>query len=486
MTLWNSMKKFNSLILFFILCLGFIFPCLSSFSKDIENSQAILISESDINFIQDIVGTKLDDMDYSLRADAVLNQNPFNKTTELMMEGYSIVPTANANNEIYNKSYKVSDFSFDSHKSIFMWIYLPDNPYTNLFNLSITFSNSIGTKSALWDFKYDTLYEMMSFATKYGWKLFELSYDDCQAKNLTSDEETIFTQMRIDYTYPVTDAEDIFTNGKLSFYHVYLGSKIESTSNIALQPDYINYGIKSSFEKGLQDLCYNDRYTVGSIDKVFDYIYVGRYNLLLNGSHNNKFEWEMNIKNDDGITDVSSGYNYLANTLGTNSFNIILRELRSSKQIDLLSLEFNFDCREYNFGNFTNNNYELKESNTIVLNFKIGNNFSKQGDIDVKVSNDEILKVNSCIYDFENDCYLIRVTGLKKGSASVIVYAEGVRFNGDYGEYKVSTKINVKKESKGIFTKNTWFVILGIYILAMVVFGSITLVNLKRAKQLKN
>ena len=482
-----NIKKFFNLLLSFVFLLGFVLPIFSNV-KIKDNKAKAIINESEIAFIQDIVSTNNTEMSLSLRANAVLNQTPFNKNTNAMMEGYSITPTADKNNEIRDVEYEVIPFALDENKSVFMWIYLPDSPNTNLYNLKISFTNEHGNSSITWEIRYDKLYEIIStnYQNKYGWKLFEFTYKNASVENYLGDAS--LSKMRISYYFDL-NLEDYLelprsTNGKLSFYHIYLGGKMEDNINVALSTEYVNYKMKKDFESEFTSLCLNDVYIVKELQDIFEYIFVGKYNLLLTGSHNNLFQWEFYINNGKGRTDVVSGYDFKMDTEGLTSFNIQLTETRSNKEISLFNNKIEFNCSNYSFGGFTQYKYELIEEEVISLSFKLKDGFKLTGKVKIESSDEEIFKVNSYIYDEKSKIYIVKITGLKKGVASIVAKAEGSRPNKDEDQFQIMTKVYVSKKEEKFFNKKTVIITVAFYGTTILIFGIFTFINMKRAKKL--
>ncbi|MBQ8426074.1 MAG: hypothetical protein IJX17_08700, partial [Clostridia bacterium] len=185
-----------------------------------------------------------------------------------------------------------------------------------------------------------------------------------------------------------------------------------------------------------------------------------------------------------GRTDVVSGYDFKMDTEGLTSFNIQLTETRSNKEISLFNNKIEFNCSNYSFGGFTQYKYELIEEEVISLSFKLKDGFKLTGKVKIESSDEEIFKVNSYIYDEKSKIYIVKITGLKKGVASIVAKAEGSRPNKDEDQFQIMTKVYVSKKEEKFFNKKTVIITVAFYGTTILIFGIFTFINMKRAKKL--
>jgi len=478
-------KRIFSIFLGLIVCFILVLPNFFDANSNISETNAI-VSEADINFIQDIVSVNINEMGSDLRSDAVEKQNPYYSKTNEMLPGYSIVPTSNNDNEIRGEIYSIKPFSLSQSTSVFVWIYLPDSPYTNFYTLKVSFLDE-NNNSINWVLDFDKLSNLVgeSYTYNYGWKLFEFVFDDAELDGADSDTE--YTKMKIEYFLEyydeVSDMLQKKTNGRLSFYHVYLGSKTLNKTSVLLQLSYVNYKVKASFKEEFNSLCYMDKYVVKEVKDIFEYIYVGKFNLLLSGSQNNIFTWSFYFKNNKGKTDVVPGQPFEMNVKGENTLRIILEEKRDDKDREIINTYVSVNCSDYIFGFFSKSEYSIYEEDTLIINFKIKDTFDLIGDINFSTSDEEILKINSFYFDNSTNSYVVNVTAVKKGRANIIATATGLRDNLINGEFSTSSEFSVRKRPVKFFTPGTWLGLGIIYGSAILVFGTFTFINFKRAKK---
>ena len=278
------------------LCLGFLLPVFSNVKFKDKTSAASLEP------LEVIIETDINSMSGTLRNDAQngLGQTPFDEEEKKLMDGYSITPLSDSKNQISGRTYNVNEFTLDREKSVFIWVYFPDHPLDNFYDLTITFANNFGEKIS-WEFDYDRLYDMMYpmhlAYNYYGWKQLELVFYD-GLKNFSESSSKSFSVLEISYKKNADiPFEETNTNGTLSIYGAFTHERIGEETNISSARDYAYYEFNPTFISTLQNLYTGSSYKLTSKTDIFSYIYVGKKNLILNSAQNNMFDLSISCTN---------------------------------------------------------------------------------------------------------------------------------------------------------------------------------------------
>lgn len=505
-------KKILCSILFAIICICMFLP--NFYKKTIKVTNAIA-SESSISGKQDIVPVNYNEMTSELKNSAVSAQNPFDSSTASVMPGYSITPKTSTTsggknyNEIKNVSYSVLEFQIRSGQSVFMWIYFPDDPLENWYSLSLLFKDLNGN-SIEWNFTPTDLSSLMNdvSAYRYGWKLIELTYDSAIKSNGFNENSTLFI-FQISYEIILNDIasylgektefEDssYLTNGKLSFYHVFLGNSISSTSNIAINTNYYYYSLKQSFLNELDGLILNETYTVKQLSDMFDYIYAGKSNLLLTAFSNNKFEFTYTFLSNSIVNDRFPNEKFTFDSAGEYSFIITLKENRYTRSFFELAtkqeqklvfkLSHSFNIHEYVFGKFNDSLYEMKKNNNYIITFSLKSDFNLTGGIKFVSENEKTIAIKSINYNSDLKRYEIVVVAKNSGRANINAFAVGTcEKKPNAQEYSSSSTVEVGFSSSG-YSELFKFIITILIASAILscVFMIFTIINIKKNKRLQ-
>lgn len=462
------------------MCLGFLLPVFSNLNFSNNASAA-----SSLTPLETIVGTDIESMTGSLKTDASkgLGQTPFDTENKRVMEGYSVTPTADSTNQISGRSYSVNPFTVGNNISIFIWIYFPDNPYDNFYDLSIKFSNNSGN-TAEWLLNYDNIYDLMqqmsiSYAF-YGWKQLELVYNDAE-KNYVDAGNKTFTSMEISYK-KTTEYANSTSNGTLSFYSVFTSSKVSDKTSIFTARDYAYYGFASEFTDAFKNLYIGSTYKLTSISDIFEFVYVGNKNLALSGTQNNLFDWSITLKHYSQKDEFRLGYTMAFDDPGEYilEFNLI-EQLSSGKTREVFTAKHIISVMKFTFGIFSSSLYDIDKNSTVTLRFDVNGDFVAEKNYSFKVEDEKIAKIESVEFDSKTNSYYIKVKGLKKGSTKVSVSATGYR-QGDAtsSDFIESASISVIYNGLSPWILTCLYVLLGVYAVAFVIFVSISFVNARR------
>lgn len=494
------MKKLLNLLICFLMtfCLISSGFCLKRESQ-ISNA---FVSSDEIVKTQEIIGVEKEKFSgQSLKNDATYLQTPYDLDTGAFMEGYSITPSVVTNQDskyrrqVYNKVYSVNEFTLSKNSSIFMWIYLPDELEDNLFIFSISFVNSSGAVIE-WSYDDEDMFELypISFSNYNGWALFEFRINGATKYN--ANESSIFNEMIINYhfnfdSYDVEfNYDNIIINDSLSFYNVFVGEKTSEKTQVIKQLSYVNYKYNDLFTKKINSIYLGDSFSFVSINNIFEFIMVGKYNLNYSSNSNNKYLWTFTILNGNSKTTLN--HNSIDRRVkftysGKSSISIKLEEKRSSSTKKLIEKTYEFECKDFVLGNFYQNSFKIEKNKVTQLIFSLNENFEIQGDINFQSSDESVFKILDYYYDETTGVYYVEIEGYKSSnsSADLIVTASGTRYDSNLAEYKVSTKIEIKKNSN-LFTSTFFYIIIGIYLVAILIFAVSTIITKKKQKKLIN
>lgn len=493
------MKRFTNLCLMIFMIFCALFSC---FNINAENKVCGALDSSDIVRQTQIIPTSKDELpNQSLKNDATFYQTPYDENKNDFMDGYSITPSVVTNSnskyrrQIYEKSYYVNEFSVPSDCSIYMWVYLPDEINDNLFIFSLSFL-SLSGEIVTWEYDDDTFDDLfqMSYSSNFGWILFEFKVQD--AKKNTSSETTIFTQMILNYHFNYEkysekygfefNPDNIIINGSLSIYDVFVGKSKSSKTTIISKISYTIYKIKNEFRSKINAICLNDSLILDDLKNIFDYVFVGKYNLLLNGTQNNKFVWTFTIYNGSEKTTLNQ--NSLKTRVkftykGDCSVGLKLEETRTGRSVTLFNKTITFDCDEYSFGTFDKTKFKLNKGEKLNISFNTFSSFDIQSDINFVSSDEKVFKILESYYNETQKKYFVKIECLKGGSANLIAVATGTRNGEHLEEYSVSAKVDVNSSSD--FLSSVYFkIILVFYGLATIVFVVSTIITKHKQKQL--
>lgn len=419
------------------LMLSFL-PCMKN-----SNQTASAVVEDEIGTKVDIIG--INPTNY---AGATIEQlAPFDDKTSQMMEGYSITPYADKYGQVNGISFSVESFKATPNKSIYMWLYLLD---VDAFGLTFNVSDGLGN-DCLWEF---TDGEVRTF--DYGWVLLELKFSDCEASATnTNVYEPTYNTFYV--SYKVGDGINIEeyvaeTDDRFSIYHVYLANKYNKTTFSgkvdANQKAYSKF--KSDFIAG--DLIFKkDEITLSNIKTVFEYLIVGKINLLEN-PNNSDFIWKIEALEPDGSTmSLDYGDSYMFSTQGhyTINFKLYIKRKLLNQPIDIsteliMNENKNVFCDEMALGGFmVGPDYEVYANDVLQIKFKFTPGIDVSGTLTVELSNNNAV-IES---EYEEDgIYYIKIKGVTAGSTTLSISANA---KSPYGavvkSYKSETKIQIKE-----------------------------------------
>lgn len=497
-----NMKKLLKVCLCFIFCLAIVVPSFVGLYDNKKTSASVFYGD-EIPVKQEIIGVNKDQINSNHHRQISEHQAPYNTRDNTMMPGYSVTPQVNEHKEVKNQSFFINSFSMTSADSIFLWIYFPDGPLENFFSLTLTFQNETGGYIE-WKYSPQALYDIMSsgYTQKYGWKLFELCYSD--GKKVGTSETAKYIRFSINYALDIEEFKKYYEeqfgkfeldgafydflgiNGTLTFYHVFLGSKISEETNILLHLNFTHCKLKDSLYDYFNGLYLDDYLKVPKITEMFDYIYVGKYNLFYTGSQLTNYSFSYTIHSSRGFYEFKEedSIPYKLKGEGTCNFIIVLKEKRSGESYNIISKTITFDCVKYECGNFESSYFEFLGAKSYTVTFKLKDGFTKAGDLEFSTSNQKIAVVEKVSYSEEHDIYYVTISCLKNGKTDIVATTKGSRDSSNIEDFSATTKVEIRGISRSFFSMPITWVFMGILAVAIAVFIVVTLINYKKTKKL--
>ncbi len=443
--------------------------------------------------ITDIIG--IDNFNSEQNSDRT-EDTPVDTTTGELMEGYSITPATDSQNQISSKSYGVNSFSLTSNQSIFMWIYFPDDPLENFLTLTITFTATDGSKM-YWSYDPNELRDLIQNITgiNRGWKLMEFSPNDATIESSSGDEldsveGLTFSQITIDYSLYELFSSISQTTGKLSIYHVYVASAESGTTSVYQTQSYVCYKLKSNFSTSSFNIYVGDTFIIEKVSDVFEYLYIGKDNLVEYTYQ--KYSWTLEFTIDGESSNINFGQSISIDSVGWYNLTIKINEARyevssgsettTTQQQEVFALSRSFYVSEYSFCSVQKNNYTVKIGQTIAIVLTLTNDFVLNGDIQVSIGNQKVANISYEQSDENESVFTIYVEGLKVGSSDLVISATGNReSDSTESEYIETISISVEKADSSVsFSLVLMWVVLGVYLAGLFVFFIFLLVNARK------
>lgn len=474
------MKKFLSFVLCVISSISFVMLAFfMNKPQNISNAVTIDFSENDIQNRTDIISP---DANVFAGATATLNNSPYDEENKKMMDGYTITPNADANNQV-NWSVGTPSYTLTVDESVYIWIYLPCSPLSNMYSLKFSIMDTTKNLNYTWSYDYSELDDLIKEATnekRYGWMLFQLNPLTAGA-NSNELADANFTRLNITYKSELTDGVKINEN-KLSFYSFYKGNSVKNSSGILIKQKYAIYKLKDSYLSGNRVFHVNDSYKF-SFSNIFEYVYVGKYDMY---SYNIEgFRWQVTIKESDSkVKEINFDQEYIFEKNGWYSVNISLKERNQALNIESLvfNVSISVKCEDYSLGSFANPKYTLDIDSSLIITFKLYDGFSISNGLNVKSSDENVVEIVSYSLDEDTNTIYINVKTKKSGNVKVSVEANGIMDNTNkVASYERSCNMVVNGQNLNTNLSYVFlWVILGIYGVALVVFIVISVVKSRK------
>lgn len=459
-----------------------------------KNSSSFAHAE-DVSLKQTIVSTDKTELANTTNINTIKEisetQTPFDPDNRKPMEGVAVTPEADSINQV-SKIYRVNEFTINSGTSIFMWLYFPDDPYENFYKFTIAFTNSSGQKIE-WEYDYEPLYDLMgSLQGKYGWKKLELVYDDAK-KSFSGASEIALNIMEISYrkssNIPGTgtssgDLIQSISTDTLSFYDVYASARTSEKTSFVKSLNYCYYSFKASFADSLRKVYTNTSYKLTSMPDIFSYIYVGKTNILLGGSQNNKFALTITVKPSGKASyTVNIGDTIYFDTIGSCliSFKLDEQKAGQTKPINVFTAGQSIIVTNFTFGIFTESAYTLNKNEILIFQFKMSEDFVANTSVSFYSEDKNVASVEEVEYNSERNIYYVKVKALKKGKTNIIATSSGKKIGDSIiNEFSEVVEVSVKNNGINEVMLYILYAFLGGFGLAFIIFLLISFVNARR------
>lgn len=467
------MIKFKKAIKNILFVFMVIVCCLPFF---VNNNISLLVNATDMRF-QNKVDVEINS--YS-GCNVQKNNSLIKKGTADFIDGkiYENQIGSQSNEEI-NLFLKNEGFSYS--KSLFMWIFIPD---TTIQDLIISAFDSNGNKIS-WKFRgssmfsssnyknslYDLIIENSSQITA-GWKLLELSVFDTE-NTLSMIDSISLISIKYSFNNEFNIAE------KFSVLTPFIADSKNNKSKILENQSYAVYADKKDLFDNKTNVYLGDKLTINSAKNFFEYVIVGKQNILENSEG---FAWNIIIDKPSGV-DVKPFYKKIdINFLEVGNYNIDLM-LTSNEYPDyaLITRDYSFSCEEFQFGYFQkkNNNLLLGHESVLILTFSNDFELDEHTNIEFLIENKETVLVGG--YEMKDGKVYLTLKGNKVGNSIVKVKATGIKTGEKTAkEYEIEISTNVIKTSDNSQDKNLVWIIGGIILSGFAIYLLILFVKSRR------
>ncbi len=442
-----------------------VFLCFNNLGKDLNSACAVKITEDSLKNKIDLLETNENTLS-SMFGSSKLSSAPFNSSAEQFLSGKSVLLDAT---DKYNQTNQLLPFSNNSSKlssgqSVFLWLFIPDDPLIYFYDLTITLHFS-SSQTISWKFDYQELNKMCdnfkgSSMVNYGWKLFELNPNSSITPPPTLPNENL-SSVQVAYQYGGSEIDQIINipSSTISVYHVMLADTINQASGIIGYSNYVAYKVSQDFTKSLNGIYTTDsKVLCKSSADIFEYLFVGRQNLL--SSATSGFYWQLSINANGVKEEYDFGKSYKFYTSGEYSIGIKLKEQHLSSSYTVLTFQNSFYVNDFKLGYFALPNYTAEAGSTKLIVFNYSNGLILDSDITVKCSDNSVAKIT---YYKKDNKIEVEVTGLKKGTVNITIEATGHREGKNSEFYSSSVQIRVVSDDTGTFTKIVLWGSLGVF-----------------------
>lgn len=403
---------------------------------------------------------------------------PFDTETKSMMEGSSITPAADEYGQILNPiGISIKPYTPTTSDVIYLWVYLID---TTIFKLNFSL-NSGSSEGISWEFDSTEVYEMGT-----GWKILALPLSKFSADKLKEN----YTTLSVSYYAESEDyigeegyeKYDVVAKENFSIFHAFYTKNVNSSQNsgivYSLGKTYYKFSNKFNVSK---TVFIGDKIKINSADELFEYLYVGKYDLSTYTTTGRYF-WSLSLKSPEASSGdgVEFGEEISFAQNGYYVLNISLYENRTYYNLQILNEDISIYCDELSLGFFLmGSTYKIKDNENVQLTFKLTDGITVLNELSVSTTNN-----NAAIESYyqEDGVVYVMVSGVSKGSSGVEISAKAISNNGSRAkEFSAvaSIKIESSEESTDIFVVILW-VTFGCFCAFFVVFLVISLVKARK------
>lgn len=447
--------------------------CLSKKSLSSEMAYANIESEYYNEYSIDLLSRNISG---NISNGVIENIAPFNTDTKQKMEGYSITPTADSYGQVKNKEFKINDFEPIEGDSIYLWVYLFE---TFTFELKISITDK-SASTLVWEFSTQQVYEMGT-----GWKLLALDFGDLA--DLEEDQNYLGnTYSHIIFNFLSLESEEgdtyeVETHERFSFYHIFLSNGLNSFGKSGKVADLSGsfFKFKEDFPFG-RDVFIGDKMKIQSANQIFDYLYIGKYDLS-NYTSSKKYFWVLKIEDPYGVsTNISFGDTILFAKEGYYHLNIQLYETGALVNRLVLNKDISTYCDEAKLGRFDmGSSYVMKDSENILLTFRFSDNIQLKDNYEITIDNKNA-EIDT--YYVENGILYIQVSGVSAGVSTLNISAKASsKLNDEAHDFTSSAEIKIlsTEEKVDVFMIIIWATF-GCFCGGIIIYMTISLVKARK------
>lgn len=439
----------------------------------IANAETISFSEDTLKNKTDIISPERNSFSDS---SATLDNSPFDQSKGKVMDGYTVTPNADEYGQV-NSYYSIDEVNIKSNQSIYIWVYIPD---TMLYDFSIILNSSAG-KTLSFEILSSELYNIiiskMGISSIYGWKLFELP-----VKNATEKlkDETLkdfnFDSVRVKYVAPTNESKSKYSE-KFSFYHIYVADSFYGETTIAEYCNYANYKVKDSFMSKMNNLYVGDSIKVMSSSEIFEYMYIGKNNVVKYPNLN--LTWSLFVSNENGKSyEMKFGNSYTFDYKGYYTVGVKVYEKRSMLSNLVVNYSDAYYVEEFDFGSMKSE-YTFKKGEENIIKFQFTPDFVLDGEVNVSISDKNIASESHYI---KNNVLYITISAVKYGSVELKVSAKGYR----QGETKLQdfeqiATIDITQDNTQTWEMWVLWITFGVFCACLLIFMVISFVKARKS-----
>lgn len=403
---------------------------------------------------------------------------PFDPETKSLMDGSIITPAADEYGQILNPiGIKINNYTPAASDVIYLWVYLID---TTIFKLKFSL-NSGSSEGISWEFGSNEVYEMGT-----GWKILALPLSKFSADDLKENYNILSVSYYAESEDYVGEEDyekyEIKAKENFSIFHAFVTKNVNSSQKsgivYSLGKSYYKFSNKFNISK---TVFIGDKIKINSANELFEYLYVGKYDLSTYTTSGRYF-WSLSLKSPDASSgdSVEFGEEISFAQNGYYVLNISLYENRTYYNLQILNEDISIYCDELSLGFFLMGSiYKIKDNEKIQLTFKLTDGITILSDLSVSTTNN-----NAAIESYyqEDGVVYVMVSGVSKGRSEVEVSAKAISNNGVRAkEFSAvaSIKIENSEESTDIFIVILW-ITFGCFCAFFVVFLVISLVKARK------
>lgn len=492
------MKKSISLIFCVLLSLTFLMPVFGVRKNYTYAETTTEESIEDDYYIKDNSKDLIKDIENSSTGDYKVEPNvsPFDTKQKKKMGGNSITPTADEYGQFKNKSFQMNaSYTAAEDDVLFLWVYIFEMEtiidYTYKLSISLT-DNASSTITYV--FEPQQVRDFIKDAGS-GWKLLGIKISDFDSEDEEDFYGETFSNLKLSFYSEASDvlldpeateeernnakAMLVETNEKFSFYHVFVTKNANFNQNSGKMIDlgWSNYKFSENFSI-TQNVFVKDKIKIDSMNNVFEYLYVGKYDLS-NYISTGKYMWQITLQGpSNGTKKYEFGKDIAFNEAGYYYLSFTLLEVKSNKP--KFYSTFTIFCDEANLGHFMyGSSYKFKDNDTVELAFKLTKGLTIEDDYEITIDNNNA-EIES-YYEKDGVLY-VSVFGKSSGSATLQISAKGhTNYNSKTQTFSASADIVIFSSEEGtdIFMIILW-ITFACFCIGIIIYLSISLVKARK------